>query len=147
MATTKSIKMSHFMQTNNIINASKISDSQMLLHLEKGSFDPHEMWFMKDDDENEYAVMPQNVLKKIISIIRNAHEEKVYLELSRDISQNTPIDFDDVMVVALERLESRRLPDGSLPQINTKAMVKELKKEYPNLFIDLNQYYFLQGLK
>ncbi len=147
MATTKPIKspkleLSSFVQSDNIIRANQISDTQMLLNLESGKFAQDEVWFLKGADEQEYVVMPQSILKRIISIIRDTHEEKVALELARDVSQSAPIDFDDVMAVALRALESKRLQDGSLPHINTKTLVQNLKKEYPNLFFDFSEHLF-----
>jgi len=141
MATPKSLENAGFIQSNNIIRASKISNTQILLNLQKGAFNPDETWFVKDEDDKEFVVIPQNVLKKIVMIMRNAHEEKVCLELARDVSQSTPIDFDDVMAVALNELESRRLSDGSLPNVNTKELVKDLKKSYPNLFFDIAAHF------
>ncbi len=147
MATTKPIKspkleLSSFVQSDNIIRANQISDTQMLLNLESGKFAQDEVWFLKGANEQEYVVMPQSILKRIISIIRDTHEEKVALELARDVSQSAPIDFDDVMAVALRALESKRLQDGSLPHINTKTLVQNLKKEYPNLFFDFSEHLF-----
>ncbi len=144
---TESITLSHLFTTDNIAKANKISDTQILLNLERGSFNPQETWFLQDDDAQEYVVIPQNVLKKIVGILRRTHEEKLMLELARDISQNTPIDFDDVMAVALKRLESKRLSDGSLPYINTKAIIRELKKDYPNLFFNLPNGFLLKGIR
>lgn len=146
-SSTESLNPAQIFRADNIAKISKISNSQILLHLEKGEFDPREAWFLHDDDGEEYVVMPQNILKKIISIIRNAHEEKLLLELSRDISQQTPVDFDDVLAVALNKLESRRLPDGSLPKINTKSLIKEIKKQYPNLFLNIPEQFLFKGMR
>ena len=49
-----------------------------------------------------------------------------------------PIDFDDAMVVAKNALESLRLNDGNLPDINTNTLAKDIKKKYPNLFFDID---------
>ncbi len=153
MATAKPVKspkhakleLSSFMQSNNIIKASQISDTQMLLNLESGKFSQDEVWFMKNKEGQEYIVMPQSILKKVVSIIRDAHEEKLALELARDVSQSAPIDFDDVMAVALRTLESKRLQDGFLPHIDTKTIVQEIKKNHPNLFFDFRGNLFMRG--
>lgn len=146
-SSTEPLNPSQIFSGENTARISRISKSQILLHLEKGAFDPREAWFLRDDDGEEYVVMPQNILKKIISIIRNAHEEKLLLELSRDISQQTPVDFDDVMAVALNKLESKRLPDGSLPKINTKSLIKAIKKQYPNLFLNIPEQFLFKGIR
>ncbi len=106
MATSKPLESTSFLQTENIAYITKISDSEILLRLQKGEFNPKETWFLKDENNQEYIVMPENILKNVISIIRNIHEEKLLLELARDISKNTPIDFDDVMAVAVNNIES-----------------------------------------
>lgn len=143
---TKELNPSQLFHADNLAKASKISDTQVLLNLKTGSFNPQEAWFIEDEEGQEYVLIPQNVLKHIIGIIRSAHEEKLYLELSRDISQQIPIDFDDVMAVALEQVEARRLPDGSLPKIDTKSLIKTIKKQYPNLFLTLPDRMLAKGL-
>ena len=93
---------------------------------------------MKDEQDLEYVVLPQKVLQNIISLIRKAHEDKLRVELERDIISLTPIDLDDVMSVAISKLESMRNKDGSLPNVDTTQLIAQIKKEHPNLFLNFD---------
>ncbi|PAF47601.1 hypothetical protein BKH46_03505 [Helicobacter sp. 12S02634-8] len=125
----------------NQAKASRIDADKILLELQSGEFNTQEAWFLKDEDNQEYIVLPQNLLNSIIQTIKKAYEDKLKVELERDIATQTPIDFDDVLAVAFKRLESYRRSDGSLPRIDTRSFVKQIKKEYPNLFFDLDDYF------
>lgn len=156
MATSKqSIKKLHSRGTENLyrgldsqknhINAKKIDDTKMLLELQKGEFSSNEAWILKDEEDNEYVVIPESVLKNIILSVRKAHEDKLKVEIERDIFAHTPIDFDDVKAVAINKLEKCRKSDGSLPKIDTQSFVNQIKKEYPNLFFNIDEYFRKQN--
>ncbi|PAF43395.1 DUF2603 domain-containing protein [Helicobacter sp. 11S03491-1] len=157
MATQKQIKYPAFAQKSealyrslesgkNQASARKVDDKKILLELQKGEFSSQEAWFVKDQDNQEYVMIPEVVLKSIIRTIKKAYEDKLKVELERDIATHTPIDFDDVMAVAINKLEAFRKSDGSLPKIDTSSFVKQIKKEYPNLFFDLDDYFRKQNL-
>ncbi|PAF54473.1 hypothetical protein BKH42_00755 [Helicobacter sp. 13S00482-2] len=131
--------------TNNHISAKKIDETKMLLELQKGEFSSKEAWFVKDEENNEYVMVPQSVLKGIILTIKKAYEEKLKVEIERDIIAHTPVDFDDVKTVANNRLERYRKSDGTLPKIDTRSFVGQIKKEHPNLFFNLDEYFRKQN--
>lgn len=140
MALPKQKKMIDLLQTNNHANIQKISDEILEVHLQRGTFSSNEAWFLKDEQDVEYVVLPQKVLQNIVALIRKAHEEKLRVELERDIISLTPIDFDDVMSVAIKKIESMRHKDGSLPNINSLQLIKQIKEEYPNLFLNFDSH-------
>lgn len=147
MATSKTIKLADLFDSNNFIKASKISNTQMLLNIQNGEFDNKKTWCVKDDDGEEYLLLPHSALKKVLRAIEGINEEKLILELGRDVIQSAPIDFDDVMAVAIDKIEAKRLNDGSLPpHINTKSIVSEIKKSHPNLFFNFNENFLRRGL-
>lgn len=147
MATSKTIKLADFFDSKNFIKASKISNTQMLLNIQNGEFDNKKTWWIKDNDGEEYLLLPHSVLKSVLSAIEGINEEKLILELGRDVIQSAPIDFDDVMAVAIDKIEARRQNDGSLPpHINTKSIVSEIKKSHPNLFFNFNENFLRKGL-
>ena len=125
---------------NNHARIQKISDKVLEVHLQSGGFSNTEPWFLKDEQDLEYVVLPQKVLQNIISLIRKAHEDKLRVELERDIISLTPIDLDDVMSVAISKLESMRNKDGSLPNVDTTKLIAQIKKEHPNLFLNFDSY-------
>ncbi|PAF52383.1 DUF2603 domain-containing protein [Helicobacter sp. 13S00477-4] len=126
---------------NNQVMAKHIDDTKILLELQKGEFNSQEAWYIKDENDSEYVMIPEAVMKNIVQTIKKAYEDKLIVELERDIATHTPIDFDDVMTVAIKKLESFRKSDGSLPNINTQSFVKQIKKDHPNLFFDLEDYF------
>ncbi len=140
MALSKQQKMIDLLQVNNHARIQKIDEKVLEVHLQKGGFSSNEPWFLKDEQDLEYVVLPQKVLQNIISLIRKSHEDKLRVELERDIISFTPIDFDDVMSVAIKKVESLRNQDGSLPNINSMQLVKQIKKEYPNLFLNFDTH-------
>ncbi|PAF43217.1 DUF2603 domain-containing protein [Helicobacter sp. 11S02596-1] len=142
LATQKPEAMYHSLESgNNQVQAKKIDDTKILLELQNGSFNPQEAWFVRDEEHQEYVMIPEALLKNIVQTIRKAHEDKLRVELERDIATHTPIDFEDVMAVATKKLESFRKSDGSLPRIDTYSFVEQLKKDYPNLFFDIDDYF------
>ncbi|PAF47457.1 hypothetical protein BKH41_07720 [Helicobacter sp. 12S02232-10] len=126
---------------NNQVKAKKIDATKVLLELQKGEFSSQEAWFVKDENNQEYVMIPEALLKNIVQTIRKAYEDKLKVELERDIATHTPIDFEDVMAVAVKKLETFRKSDGSLPRIDTHSFVEQIKKEHPNLFFDLDDYF------
>ncbi len=116
----------------------KLEDDTMLLAMERGGFSKEDLSFLRDDEGEEYVVFPQKLFVRLLTRIRNIQEEKLIMKLEKDIISQMPIDFDDVMVVAKNILESLRLSDGSLPEINTALLAKDIKKKYPNLFFNLD---------
>lgn len=131
---------------NNCMSARKIDEGKILLELQKGDFNPKEVWFIKDGENHEYVMIPQSLLQTITQTIARAQEDKLKVELERDVATHAPIDFDDVMIVAIKRLEAYRKSDGSLPKIDTFSFVSQIKKEYPNLFFNLEDYFGKQNL-
>ncbi|MCE3036263.1 DUF2603 domain-containing protein [Helicobacter sp. faydin-H20] len=142
----KQTKLVEILGANNQAVMQSIDSHTLQLHLSSGEFSKSEPWFLKDEKNQEYVVLPQKVLRNIIMLIRKAHEDRLKVELERDIIMHAPIDFDDVMSVAINRVESLRGKDGSLPNIDSMQIVKEIKEKHPNLFIDLNTNAFVRSL-
>lgn len=113
---------------------SQIDDKTLQITLSSGKIDKNEAYFLTDDAQNEFVIFPQQILKDVISIIKRAHEMRLQAELERDVMSFMPVDFDDVMVVATQKMEKLRDEDGKLPKIDTTALIREIKKEHPNLF-------------
>lgn len=140
MALSKQQKMMDLLSVKNQGRIQRLTEDILEIHLQSGDFSSTEPCFLKDEKNKEYVVLPQKALQQIIALVRKAHEDKLKVELERDIISLTPIDFDDAMSVVSAKLESLRSKDGSLPNINTTQFTKEIKKEYPNLFLDFHIY-------
>ncbi|WP_221278987.1 DUF2603 domain-containing protein [Helicobacter gastrocanis] len=124
----------------NKIQAKQISAQQVLLELEEGSFNAQEAWFVKDEQDQKFVVIPEVLLQHIVRVIQRAYEDKVMVELERDMASLTPIDFADAMAVVFKKLEGLRGKDGSLPKISSLDFVKQIKKQHPNLFFNLPEF-------
>ncbi|WP_276891888.1 DUF2603 domain-containing protein [Helicobacter japonicus] len=116
----------------------RLEDNAMLLAMENGGFSKEDLWFLQDDEGEEYVVFPQKLFVRLLSHIKHIQEEKLVMRLEKDIISQMPIDFDDAMVVAKSALESLRLNDGNLPEVNTAILARDIKKKYPNLFFDID---------
>ncbi|CAM2786139.1 DUF2603 domain-containing protein [Helicobacter felis] len=121
----------------NRARAKRIAPDQMLLELQEGALNTQEAWFVQDEQDHKFVVIPEVLLQYIVQVIQRAYEEKIMVELERDMATLTPIDFKDAMAVAFKKLEGMRASDGSLPRISSLDFVKQLKRQHPNLFFNL----------
>ncbi|RVZ36479.1 DUF2603 domain-containing protein [Helicobacter pylori] len=139
---TKSQKLIHSLTTQkNRVFLKKISANEMLLELEKGAFKKNEAYFISDEEDKNYVLVPDNVISLLAENARKAFEARLRAELERDIITQAPIDFEDVREVSLQLLENLRQKDGNLPNINTLNFVKQIKKEHPNLFFNFDNMF------
>ncbi|WP_121020395.1 DUF2603 domain-containing protein [Helicobacter vulpis] len=124
----------------NKVCAKRIAPNQMLLESQEGTLDTKEAWFVQDEQDRRFVVVPEVLLQYIVQVIQRAYEEKVMVELERDMATLTPIDFKDAMAVAFKKLEAMRGSDGSLPKISSLDFVRQLKRQHPNLFFNLAEF-------
>ncbi len=115
----------------------KIDSKNALIALQKGELKNENIWLLKDNEDNEFVLIPSQVLNTLNQRMRDLQEERFFIRLEREIAQQMPIDMDDVVVIASEYIESLRKKDGSLPLLNARAIARDLKKQYPNLFFNL----------
>ncbi len=116
------------------------------LKLISGSWDHEGPWFLVDEKNKIHTVLPVEVTVKLIESLRKAQEENFNLKLEKSIWQNVPIDFEDVWVVAMEEIRkmARESKDKNILSINVDKLVKKIKKEHPNLFIDMQKLFLQQ---
>jgi hypothetical protein len=115
------------------------------LHLKSGSFDSNEPWFVTDsEDENEaYAVLPMEAFNQLVKTMKEIQQENFNLKLEKSILQYMPADFEDVWVVAMDRIEN--LIDKENPNkpisIDIDKLIRDIKEEHPNLFINIKNFF------
>jgi len=115
------------------------------LHVKNGSFDTNEPWFVTDsEDKNKaYAVLPMEAFNQLVQTMKEIQQENFNLKLEKSILAQVPADFEDVWVVAMDRIEN--LVDKENPNkpisIDIDKLVKDIKEEHPNLFINMRNFF------
>jgi hypothetical protein len=111
------------------------------LRLVSGSWENQkEPWLVYDEQEKLHAMLSIDTLSKMIEHFKQAEQEALFLKLEKSILQQLPLDFQDVLTVAMEELAKSKKKD-----IDFDMLIKKIKKEHPNLFLDLKDLYLPEG--
>ena len=142
-ALSKSLGFTRDNQT--LLEIKKTDDKNIKeLHLKNGSWESNEPWFAidTDDEQKAYAFIPADAFSQMVEAMKTAQQENFNLKLEKTIWQNVPIDFEDVWVVAMEdiRNHARRENPNKQVSIDLDKLLKKIKKEHPNLFINLKEF-------
>lgn len=114
------------------------------LHLIQGDWKSDDPWFAieKNNEKKAYAFIPAEAFSQLIDTLRHVQQENFNLKLEKTIWQNIPADFEDVWVVAME--EIRKYAQQENPNkpisIDLDKLIKKIRKEHPNLFINIRDY-------
>jgi hypothetical protein len=130
-------------QKKTIINIENTEDpGKKLLTLQSGDWDGDEPWFAIDENDKIHTIVSMDTLLQIIKSLRKVQEENFNLKLEKTIWQNIPIDFHDVWVVAMNEIKKqlKSSKDKRTVGIDTEKVVANIKKNHPNLFLNLDMY-------
>lgn len=77
----------------------------------------------------------------MIALLASAQGESFRLKLEKAIWQRYPVDFHDVWAVAMDRIKrlAQSRPESTVVKLDLDWLVTEIKQEYPNLFLHLDQ--------
>lgn len=114
--------------------------NQKILELQSGDFEEAKPWFIVDENENIYPLIPMELLFKILNATKSAVQENLNIKLEKAIMQEFPIDYNDVFTVAMNEVESAIASpkEKSVLSLNVDGIVKKIKKKHPNLFYNIN---------
>lgn len=116
-------------------------ENAKILTLTRGSWSGKEPWFVLDEKQKLHALIPIEALSKVMENLKQMEEEAFSMKLEKSILQQLPIDFQDVWTVAMEEVQKRKTKD-----IDFEKLVRKIKKEHPNLFLDLRDFYLPEGV-
>ena len=115
------------------------------LILQSGSWDDDKPMFAfdKEKDKKAYVFISSEHFSKLLNKLRASKEENFNLKLEKTIWQYVPADFDDVWVVAMDKIKKyihNNTNDQQPININLDEIISDIKKEHPNLFINLKDF-------
>ncbi|EAI4415204.1 MULTISPECIES: DUF2603 domain-containing protein [Campylobacter] len=110
----------------------QISDNEMKLIIKNGKLNLSVPWFGMSGN-TPCALVPAGLFEAIINTLKNAQKENFELKLEKSIWQHIPVDFGDVWSVAIDEIKKSKFKK----EPNLDRVVKKIKKEHPNLFVDM----------
>lgn len=92
-------------------------------------------------NDKHYVILQAREYRKMQRMIRAGNENLMLKSLEKEILQEMPKDFDDVFIVAKEMLSNVKIKKENLDIYDIRRIVKDIKSNYPNLFINIDEYF------
>lgn len=118
-------------------NLRKLDETHFTIQLKEGELSQNKPCFVSDEEGEEYVLLSADILKKLLEGMKKAQEERFAISLERDIANQMPLDFEDVLSVAKAKLQSLDLNVGD---IDSNELIRTIRKEHPNLFFNIDDY-------
>lgn len=87
-----------------------------------------------------YVVLPENEYIRMQKTISEGNSKILYGMLEKEIMHEMPKDIDDVFVVAKVNLDNLKEQKKDIGIQDIKKIIKDIKLNYPNLFMSLDDY-------
>jgi len=118
--------------------------NRKMLELVQGSWESKAPWFVVDESGRLFVLSSIESILQLVKSLNEAKYENFTLKLEKAILENLPVDFNDVWVVAMNEIQKRLAESKSKNylDLDIKQLVKEIKRNHPNLFMNLKQFPF-----
>jgi len=113
-------------------------ENKRILELKAGSWDSNDIWFFIDEKDKIHPMVPFDAIKNLAVLISEQESDNFALRLEHSIRKYLPVDYNDVLAVAIE--ESKSLVSSkkvaNISNIDTDALIHKIKNKHSNLFLD-----------
>ncbi|EAK0839502.1 DUF2603 domain-containing protein [Campylobacter upsaliensis] len=114
-------------------------ENEYRLRLKNSKLNRVEPWFIIDEDGGTHALTSLHSLNNLLDTLKKNQKEIFELKLEKAIYQQMPVDFNDAWAVAMDAVEKVvRVTGVARANVDLDRLLEDIKKEHPNLFIDMN---------
>lgn len=130
-----------------ILEITQSKGEEKTLSLKCGHFDAPEPWFVIDEKDKVHTLISIASLKNMLETLKNLQKENFELRLEKAIYQQLPIDFNDAWVVAMDEIKKQAKNGALRMNIDLEKLMSDVKREHPNLFVDMEMMMQRGGLE
>lgn len=116
-----------------IFDLYKDNEDRALIKKE-GQASDEQIWYAVDNNDQIKAIVPFDFFTTLLDNVSSLNKEIMELKLEKAIWKYLPKDFHDVYTVVNSRLAQNPVEHHD----ELDEVIQNIKKEYPNLFIDMD---------